>query len=297
MADDEEKKEDTEGIDISRNKVVWIAGAIVLLIAGWFGLRAIFGSLEGYKVTLIDAPKEVSAATNSTFTWRVDGPATTINHTAVHLGTSSQGGDLGKDVKPENTPYNLLVQDFANGNYNVPLQFVGNIILNTPGTYYYRVHAQVKDKHYWTDEYTLEVKTQDYKVSMISAPSQAVEDEVFAFTWRVDGLPTTITHTSVHYGTESTPGILGKEVAPDDTNYEDLVTDFTDGEYNIPLQFVGNTKIATPGTYYYRGHAIVNGQHYWTDEAVLEVKSKKEAQTTATPTEETAETAAPTVSE
>lgn len=294
MADDEEKKEESEGIDISGNKIVWIAGAIVLLIAGWFGLRAIFGSFEGYKVTLIDAPKEVSTAVNSTFTWRVDGPATAINHTAVHLGTSSQTGDLGKDVKPENTPYSLMVQDFANGNYNVPLQFVGNIVLNDPGTYYYRVHAQVKDKHYWTDEYSLEVKIQDYKVSIISAPKEAVEDELFSFTWRVDGLPTTITHTSVHYGTESTPGVLGKEVAPDDTNYKDLVADFADGEYNIPLQFVGNTKIASPGTYYYRGHAIVNGEHYWTDEAVLEVKSKKEAEAAVTPTEEVTQEVTPT---
>jgi len=130
------KKEEEESIDLSGNKLVWIAGAIILLIAGYFGLRAIFASMENFRLTLIDAPKEVVTNSNATFTWRIDGPATTINHTAVYLGTTSQPGELGTDVKPENTPYKFLVKDFNSGNYNIPLQFVGNVVLDAPGTYY-----------------------------------------------------------------------------------------------------------------------------------------------------------------
>ncbi|OGG21755.1 hypothetical protein A3B48_03595 [Candidatus Gottesmanbacteria bacterium RIFCSPLOWO2_01_FULL_40_10] len=296
MADEKTEKTDTEsmGVDLAGNKIIWIAGAVILLIAGWFGLKAIFASMESYRLTLVDAPKEVNANTTATFTWRIDGPATTINHTAIHLGTSTQTGELGRDVKPENTPYNLVVQDFANGTFNVPLQFIGNIGMDTPGTYYYRVHAEIKGKHYWTDEYSLEVKVPEYKVSLLDAPAEVIEDATFAFTWRVDGLPTTINHTSVHYGAESTAGDLGKDVAPEDTNYTDLVNDFAKGNFNIPLQFVGNTAIARTGTYYFRAHAIINGQHYWTEEKTLTVNSAKEEAPTVTPSEEEVE-ATPTL--
>lgn len=288
MAEAAEHKESTE--DLSANKLVWIAGAIILLIAGWFGLRAIFASMENYRLTLVDAPKEVNATSTATFTWRIDGPSAAINHTAVHLGTTSQPGELGTDVKPENTSYKLMVQDFANGNYNIPLQFIGNIVMETPGIYYYRVHAQIKNKEYWSDEYSLEVKIQDYKVTILNAPSEVVEDSVFAFTWRIDGIPTTINHTSIHFGTVSQPGELDKEVAPQDTKYSDLIKDFAKGNYNIPLQFVGNSTIARPGTYYYRGHAVINGQNYWTAESTLEVKSKTAVvKSTVTPAEPTSE--------
>src|SRR3989344_9304884 len=138
------KKDSADSIDLSGNKLIWIIGAIVLLVAGYFGLKAIFASMENYRLTLVDAPKEVSAGQTATFTWRIDGPPTTINHTSVHLGTTSQPGELASDVKPENTPYKLNVQDFANGNYNIPLQFIGNIMIDTPGAYYYRVHATIK---------------------------------------------------------------------------------------------------------------------------------------------------------
>ena len=277
------KKDSSDSIDMSGNKLVWIIGALILLVAGYFGLRAIFASMENFRLTLVDAPKEINAASTATFTWRVDGPSTTINHTSVHLGTTSQPGELSSDVKPENTPYKLSVPDFATGNFNIPLQFVGNIALDTPGTYYYRVHATIKEKEYWSEEYSLEVKEQDYKVTVLNAPTEVVEDAVFAFTWRVDGVPTAINHTSIHYGTESNPGPLGKEVAPDDTKYADLVKDFATGNFNIPLQFVGNTSIAKPGTYYYRGHAIINNEHYWTDEATLVVTAATSTKATGVP--------------
>lgn len=271
---EEEKKETEVMSDFSSNKYVWIVGAVILLIVGWFGFKAILGSSQSYKVTLIDASKEVNVPGNATFTWRVDGSPTTINHTAVYMGLNSQSGELGKDVAPEATQYTLHVKDFESGNYNIPLQFVGNIIMENPGTYYYRVLAKVKDKNYWSDEYTFQVKVPDYSVTILDAPAEVDADKIFAFTWKVDGVPATINYTSIHLGTVSTPGTLGKDVKPEDTNYTDLVKDFVKGNYGIPLQFVGNQKISEAGTYYYRGHAIVNGQNYWTDEKTLVVKGK-----------------------
>lgn len=257
--------------DMMTNKIVWIVGAAILLLVGWFGLKPIIAPSADYKVTLIDAPKEVSTGNIATFTWRVDGPATKINHTAVHFGTESNPGDLGKEIQPSDAKYTDFVKDFVNGSYDIPLQFIGNQRLDQQGTYYFRVHALINDKNYWSDEYTLNISQSEPRVTLQDVPQTAVAGNTLTFTWRVDGPVTTINHTSIHYGTVSQPGVLGKDVVPADTRYSDLVKEFADGNFDIPLQFVGNAQIAKQGTYYLRGHAIINGEHYWTDEATLEV--------------------------
>lgn len=259
--------------NMSKNTYIWIAAAIIFLIGGWFGIKYLIDSTAEYKVTLVDAPKEVTAGGIATFTWRIDGPATTISHTAVHFGSTSVPGELGKEVKPADTQYTEMVQDFADGKFDIPLQFVGNVRVPAPGKYFFRVHATVRGKNYWTDEYTFEAKQGDYTVSLIDGPKETEAGKVLTFTWRVDGAPTTITHTSVHYGRTSVPGELGKDVKPAEVPYSDLIKDFADGKYNIPLQFVGNTRVLSSGTYYYRAHAIINGANYWTSEYTLEVKN------------------------
>lgn len=276
---------------------VWIIAGLILLAAGWFGFRMLIAPFQEYRVTLVDGPKEAFAGSGVAFTWRIDGPAATINSTAVHYGTVSNPGELGKDVKSTDTRYTDFVKDFASGTFNVPLQFVGNTQLPAvPGTYYYRVYAVVGEKNYWSEEYSMEIKqptANDYSITLVHAPSGAATGDTIPFTWRVDGPPTTINHTSVHFGLRSTPGVLEKTVAPDDTRYTDLIGDFAQGTYNIPLQFVGNVQIATAGAYFFRAHAIIGTQHFWTDEQTLEVTKKitptatpRAARPTATPTEE-----------
>lgn len=153
-----EAKEQAGG-DFFQNKYVWIIGAILLLIAGWFGLKVLFAPFNDYKVTLVNAPETVDAGSIATFTWRVDGSPTTIYNTAVHLGLVSTPGELGKEVVPTDTKYDDFVKDFTNGKFNIPLQFVGNIKMDKPaGKYYFRVHALVKEKNYWSDEYSFELK-------------------------------------------------------------------------------------------------------------------------------------------
>lgn len=259
-------------VKVKQNKYFWIIGGIVLLLVGVFGWKMIFGEGES-KVTLVNAPQEAVAGNNITFTWRIDGPSTTINHTSVHYGTVSNPGVLEKNVKPADTKYTDFVKDFASGKFNIPLQFIGNTIIAAPGKYYFRVHALVKDKNYWSDEYALNVKPAgDYQISVVDYPKQLSAGRIASFTWRIDGNPTTINHTAVHFGQVSTPSQLGREVKPEDTEYTDMVKDFTFGKYNIPLQFVGNLKIATAGVYFFRVHALINGKNYWTDEYSFEAK-------------------------
>ncbi len=154
----EKKEEKAEHKPENNSKYLLIAGAVVLVIALWMGFKMITGMGVQYLATVVDGPKEVAAGSITTFTWRVDGRPTTINMTTVYMGTTSTPGTLETTVKPEETTYTQFVGDFASGKYAVPLQFVGNIKMDTPGTYYYRVYAPVGEKNYWSDEYSFEVK-------------------------------------------------------------------------------------------------------------------------------------------
>jgi hypothetical protein len=272
--DKEEKKEEA-GLDLgnaAQNKYMWVVGAILLLIAGWFGWNMLFGSGGEYSVTLVNGPQEVTSGI-ATFTWRVDGPATTIPDAEVYFGTVSNPGELKKDVKPSDTKYTDYVKDFSNGKYNIPLQFVGNAGgFTTPGTYYYRVHATIKNKNYWSDEYTLEVKKLDDKITIINVPKETAVNQLTAFTWRVDGMPKTIPSTAFYFGKESTPGTLGFDVKPEATKYTEHIMDFAQGTYNIPLAYVGNHKFTKAGTYYIRLYALIDGKNFWSEESTIEVK-------------------------
>lgn len=266
------KKESPAKQNIFNNTYVWIIAGIILILGGWFGLKALLGLFESYRLTFVDSPKEVISGNNAAFTWRIDGPPTTINHTAVHFGTVSTEGDLGKDVKPEDTKYTSeMLKDFNSGKINIPLQFIGNISITTPGKYYYRAHTLVKGKNYWSDEYALEVKKTDWKISILNSPKSASIGNN-TFTWRIEGPAGTVNKTVIYYGLESTAGNLGKEVVPEETKYTHYVKDFSKGKYDIPLQFVGNTYIATPGAYFYRAHVNIGGKNYWSDEGNFQVK-------------------------
>lgn len=283
----EEVAKEGEELKLPQNKILWIFGGLILLIAGWFGYKALISSVEDYKVTLVDAPKQVSAGGVATFTWRVDGPPTVIHNTSVKLGLVSNPGDLTKDIKSGDTKYTDLVTDFASGNFNIPLQFVGNIKMTKEGKYYFRVHALVNDKNYWSDEFNFDVvqatTSGDYKIAVLYPPKsvslpvlpvdqkEATKGGMVTFTWSIDGPPTTINHTSVYYGLISNPA-LTPEMRPADTRYTDFVKDFDNGKFDIPLQFVGNTRITIPGTYYYRAEALINGKTYWTDEYTFTAK-------------------------
>ena len=265
----EDKK---EGKSVFNSTYVWIITGIVLLLGGWLGLKILLGLFESYRLTFVDSPKEVISGNNAAFTWRIDGPPAVVNHTAIHFGTVSGEGELGKEIKPEDTKYTQeMLKDFSDGKYNIPLQFVGNIAISKPGKYYYRAHTLVKGKNYWSDEYTLEVKKTDWKISVLSAPKDAAVGNN-TFTWRIEGPATSVSKTVVYYGLESTSGVLGKEVIPEDTQYTQYVKDFEKGKYDVPLQFVGNTKIASPGAYFYRAHVNIGGQNYWSDEGSFQVK-------------------------
>lgn len=260
----------TENIKSGKtSKIIWIAGAILLLGLG--GL--VFKNLllpPSYKITLLDAPKQVAQGSLATFTWRLDGPPATISHTAVYFGQVSNPGDLGLDVAPENTKYTEFSKEFDQGEFGIPLVFVGNSPMSELGEYFFRVQALINGKNYWSQEQTLTVIKGEYKAVIIDAPAKVTAGTVSTFTWRVDGPSATIPSTAVYVGKTSIPGVLGKDVKPERTGYNFATDEYIRGNFKIPLQFIGNLKIATPGAYFYRVHAGINGENYWSEERTLE---------------------------
>jgi hypothetical protein len=113
---------------------------------------------------------------------------------------------------------------------------------------------------------------QDYSVAFTNIPTDVTLPNSATFTWTVSGPSRIIKTTSVYLSSESSPGMLLKTTAPTDTKYTDMLTDFLDGTYTVPLVFVGNANFSLPGTYFYRAYALISGKHYWSDERTLNVK-------------------------
>jgi plastocyanin len=94
--------------------------------------------------------------------------------------------------------------------------------------------------------------------------------------WRVDpGANTTIeiTHTAVHWDSVPHPEPTGP------AEYGDNLTAPEQG--TIPANFSAELSFAEAGTYYYRAHAIIEGENYWSEEQTVAVGGTGTTQTVA----------------
>lgn len=110
-------------------------------------------------------------------------------------------------------------------------------------------------------------------VTVVDGPRELAPGDIATFTWHVGGAPASIRTTALYYGTTSHPGVFLTDAKPQDTRYNQVLKDFLDGTYGIPLRFVGSAAVGTPGTYYYRSYALVGGKHYWSGERTFTVKA------------------------
>lgn len=107
-------------------------------------------------VTIVQAPSSGTAGAKASFTWKVDAPAgMKATHTSVHWDVASRPGNLGTGTTPQMAGYDNLISTFASGNFDLPREFTGDILLPSSGvpyTVFFRAHALVDGKHYWTAE-------------------------------------------------------------------------------------------------------------------------------------------------
>lgn len=224
-------------------------------------------------VTFIDGPGEMVEGDIATFTWYVNGPSAIIHTTAIYYGTTSDPGVLVTQATPESTRYTKALTDFFDGNYSIPLRFVGSINQLVPGTYFYRAYAAIGGKHYWSGERSFIVTPiPKHGITIIDRPGSLSPGGNAAFTWDIYGPAGATGFTAIVGGKQSLPGGLESTVDIPKTPYAVLVQDFTSGTYSVPLRFIGNAKVQDAGTYYFRAIAFINGKNIWSDEYSFIVK-------------------------
>jgi len=220
-----------------------------------------------YSVSFTNEASEVTLPNPATFTWTVNGPPKTISTTTVYYGTDSSPGPLSKTVVPADVRYSGMLKDFMEGTYAIPLVFVGNANFSSSGTYYYRAYAVIDGKNYWSDERTLTVRPEPKnEIRVIDRPSSLFTGDTTSFTWEITGPAGTTPFTAIVGGKESKTEGIGEDIGLQQTPYAVLVNDFTQGNFSVPLRYIGNFKVTEPGTFYFRALAFINGKNIWSNE-------------------------------
>jgi len=115
--------------------------------------------------------------------------------------------------------------------------------------------------------------TDEPGIVLFTEHTTATVSQELEFAWLLNGPEgSTSMHTAIHWGDISHPGSFGSDVAPSQSGYPNLTSDFANGEFAVPELFTTKLSFTKAGTYYYRVHAIVDGQNYWTFEYTLVVE-------------------------
>ncbi len=125
-----------------------------------------------------------------------------------------------------------------------------------------------------TGQQTTEQPEESVSVAITSAPSSARVGDKITFSWGVEGPSTTIPHTAVHYDYAPHSNVF-EGTTPQGSGYPQFTQDFAQGQFNIPRTFTASITAEKAGTLYYRGHAIVNGEQYWTEEKSIYIAAEK----------------------
>lgn len=141
----------------------WIGGAVVIVLIAlitWAGTREEAQQpIVGTSVAVQSPPASARIGTPTSFAWEVRASVgSTAMHTAIHWGPTSTIGELGTEVAPGAAGYPNLLPDYAQGSYALPRTFSGALTFPSAGTAYYRAHAIIDGKHYWSPEYSVEVR-------------------------------------------------------------------------------------------------------------------------------------------
>ncbi len=80
-----------------------------------------------------------------------------------------------------------------------------------------------------------------------------------------------MTHTGIHYGYLSHPGDLGSGTNPIAVGYPG-VAEVSADVLNVKNDFEVTITPRQSGILYFRAHAVLDGQNYWSDERSVEVE-------------------------
>lgn len=124
-----------------------------------------------------------------------------------------------------------------------------------------------------TQYQSTETITPQYSLESIDYPTSVKAGEEFTVSWKVNtNTPTTIKHTAVHYTAKSNPGEYTLDVTPANSGYTSLTADYASGNFTIPNTFSVKVKTSDAGKLYFRMHAIIDENNYWTPEYSITVE-------------------------
>ena len=130
-------------------------------------------------------------------------------------------------------------------------------------------------------------------IAIARAPETVQAGEKVTIVWRVESpTPKEIPHTAIHYDTTSSPGKFGLDTSPNPKDYSLVTKEFYDGAFGIPDTFT--TTITVEETIYYRAHAVVDGDNYWTEERSITVAAPEPEEPAPAEEQPAEEEAAPT---
>jgi hypothetical protein len=131
---------------------------LLLIYAAIFGCLSAATPLSGVSGTVTDYPIETEAGEPVTIKWFLNYPKNmSLTHSAIHYGYFSHAGELGLDVFPNDLEYSGVVEvfpdDLSTGN-----NFRVTLVPHQNGTLYFRAHAVLDKKSFWSEEFSIEVQ-------------------------------------------------------------------------------------------------------------------------------------------
>ncbi len=113
------------------------------------------------------------------------------------------------------------------------------------------------------------------RIEIVSAPMSVEAGDIFLVSWRVDSEAKTTPHMAVHYGRFSVPNPSG----PDDYPSASVFL-CSRQQCSLPGFFSVSLGIFDAGTYYFRAHAVIDGNNVWSEERTIEVSDTSANQPT-----------------
>jgi cytochrome c553 len=112
-------------------------------------------------------------------------------------------------------------------------------------------------------------------VTIKNIPASVSEISQIEILWAVSGEGMSASHNEIHYGPKSNPGTLGTDV-DSPAGYSSLTTEFSSGDYQLPMDFSTTITPEGTGTIYLRAHSVIDGKHYWSEEKEVVVHTEEE---------------------
>ena len=124
-----------------------------------------------------------------------------------------------------------------------------------------------------SQEPSLPVPLRGTAVLVTARPETAQVGVSVPFVWDVRApVGAVATSTSLQWGRTSHPGAMNVMTTPAAVQYSDSLSDYMRGSYALPRTFRGAVTFPSAGTYFFRAHAVIDGQQYWSPEYSIRVE-------------------------